>query len=203
MRRDSIPTGDDGPYPEDEEAEDHCCWLSMPLRVQIANIADVVCHIRRHSNSRTASAAEKLLQSSYGAVRAFLKRECAGAQLTDADVAVLWGREGAATSTQAAAVSHALGLLQNWFTQILHADLSREQLPSGFREDFVKNRMAALEEYVKSSCNKLKGSLAVQSLASGDVDVGAEMMKQWLKGGDAGLKSLGALIQAGYDSKGQ
>ena len=148
MRRDCIPTGDSGgPYPEDEEAEDHCCWLAMPLTVQIANIADVVCHIRRHSHSRTASAAKKLLQSSYFAVRAFLKRECAEDQLTDADVAVLWGREGAATSTQAAAVSHALGLLQNWFTQILHADTSPELLPSGFREDFLKNRLSALEEY--------------------------------------------------------
>ncbi|CAE7183218.1 pgtA, partial [Symbiodinium pilosum] len=201
LRRAAIPFRE-GPYPENEEAEDHCCWLSMPLDVQIANIADVVCHIRRHSESRSATAAHRLRQSSYGAVRAFLKRECAEDNLTDSDIAVLWGSKGASTPAQATAVSHALDSLQGWFNRILHPQLGRDLLPGAFRSDFLDSRTAALEEYVKASCNKLRGTLAVQSLASGEVDVGAAMMKQWLKGGDAGLKSLGALIQAGYNSQG-
>ena len=50
----------------------------------------------RHGGSRTATAAGKLRQSSYAAVRAFLQRECADDKLTSADIPVLWGREARA-----------------------------------------------------------------------------------------------------------
>ena len=158
LRREAIPAGVAGPYPEGKEAEDHCCWLSMPLQVQFANIADVVCHIRRHRDSRSSTAAGKLLKSSYAAVRAFLQRECDESNLTDAEVAVLWGREKAAASTQAAAVSHALDLLEGWFTSILRAP-GREPLPPGFRKDFVDTRAGALEEYVSWLSSSWRGPL--------------------------------------------
>jgi len=49
---------DSGPYPEGEEAEDHCCWLGLPLHVQLANLGDVMGYLRRHPDSRTSSAAK-------------------------------------------------------------------------------------------------------------------------------------------------
>jgi len=77
-------------------------------------------------------------------------------------------------------------------------DHGPQLLPPGFANDFIDYRSSALQEYIRSSCSKLRGALAVQSLATGDLDSGTEMMKLWLNGGDAGLKSLGALINAGF-----
>eukprot|EP00931_Biecheleriopsis_adriatica_P047570 TRINITY_DN27429_c0_g1_i1.p1 TRINITY_DN27429_c0_g1~~TRINITY_DN27429_c0_g1_i1.p1 ORF type:complete len:775 (-),score=157.19 TRINITY_DN27429_c0_g1_i1:56-2380(-) len=197
----ALPSGQRGPYPEDEEAEDHCCWLSLPLSLQMANIADVVCFLRRHRASRSAAAAAAIQQSSYAAVRRFLAQHCGQESLTDADIAVLWGKTNASSKEQAGRTSQALDALERLFLGMLGGvggpddDCHISQL---FREDFLEPRLSALEEYIRASCSKLRGAVAVQSLASGDVDVGAEMMKQWLKGGDAGLKSLGALINAGY-----
>jgi len=110
--------GDD-PYPEGEEAEDHCCWLGLPLHVQFANIADVVTNLRRHSGSRSASAALAIRRSSYGAVRRFLLDRCnLVTSLTDDDMDLLWGRSRAAASAeQAQRVSQALDAAEAFFSQ--------------------------------------------------------------------------------------
>ncbi|CAJ1373656.1 unnamed protein product [Effrenium voratum] len=185
-------------YPE-QEAEDHWFWLSLPLHIQMANIADVVCYIRRHSNSRTAQAAASLRQSSYAAVCRFLC-ENGFSSLSEADVAVLWGKANAESAGQVEVVSKALDWMETFFVSLIKTGTSSDKQPlsASFIKDFLGSRSAALEDYVRSSCSKLRGALAVQSLATGEVDVGAAFMKQWLKGGDAGLKSLGALIQSGY-----
>jgi len=198
----------EGPYPEGEEAEDHCCWLNLPLHVQFANIADVVTNLRRHSGSRSASATLAIRRSSYGAVRRFLTDRCnLAATLTDDDMDLLWGRSRAAASAeQAQRVSQALDAAEAFFLRLAggnetaegSSDHGPQLLPPGFENDFIGYRSSALQEYIRSSCSKLRGALAVQSLATGDLDSGTEMMKLWLNGGDAGLKSLGALINAGF-----
>lgn len=190
----------DGPYPEGEEAEDHCCWLGLPLSVQIANIADVVTYIRRHPGSRSAGAAAALRRSSHGALRRFLGAHCgeaAGAgALTDGDLALLCGAKDAVSAEGVQRASKALDAAEALFLEL--AAGTGTEYPSGFVDEFLGPRSAAVKEYVRSSCSKLRGAVTVQSLAAGDLSSGAEMMKLWLKGGDAGLKSLGALINAGF-----
>merc|ERR1712066_1164863 len=87
----------DGPYPGGEEAEDHCCWLNLPLEINFGNVSDVVTYIRRHQGSRSASAATAIKQSSYGAARRFLATHCDSSdavnELTDNDIATLWGAD--------------------------------------------------------------------------------------------------------------
>lgn len=207
FRRADFPTG--GVYPEDEEAEDHCCWLALPLHVHYANVADVVTYLRRHSGSRSASAAAAIKRSSFAGVRRFLARHCVGRdgqadEFTDEDCAVMWGSQQASSAEQARRVSRALDAMEALFLGLVdgHAEAGAEDiLGGGFRADFVLARKSALRENISSSCSKLRGMVTVQSLAAGDVDSGVEMMKLLLKGGDGGLKSLGALINAGFSGQ--
>lgn len=199
---------DPGPYPDGEEAEDHCCWLGLPLDVQVANLADVVGFLRRHAGSRSASAAAAIRGSSYRAVRRFLGAHCDKSvyveELTEDDIAVLWGCGSASSAEQAQRLSRALDAMEKLFVGLLAPTCGsgEKPLPQSFYADFVEQRAAALQEYVRASCNKLRGLLTVQSLAAGDLSSGTEMMKMWLKGGDAGLKSLAALVNAGFPGQG-
>ncbi|CAE8598597.1 unnamed protein product [Polarella glacialis] len=209
MRRQAIDEviqeGQAGPYPEDEEAEDHCCWLQLPLSIQMANLADVVCFLGRHPGSRTSAAAAAIQKSSYVAVRQFLAQYCGQDKLTDEDIAILWGKADPKSAEQAQRTSQALDAVEQLFLRMLQESSDSESSAGatpGHWEDFLASRAVALEDYVRTSCSKLRGLLTVQSLAAGDIDVGSEMMKQWLKGGDAGLKSLGALINAGFQGQG-
>ena len=71
-------------YPEGQAAEDHWCWLSLPLDLHVANLADVVCFLRRHPSSRSSQQAAALQSSSYAAVQSFLQRH--QVELQEADV---------------------------------------------------------------------------------------------------------------------
>lgn len=208
FRLSDLPDGE-GIYPEQEEAEDHCCWLNFSSRLHMANIADVVGYLRRHGDGRTAVAADAIRRSSYGAVRRFLGLHCMAEadarELTDSDVALLWGVSSAESPEQAQRVSAALDGMESYFLRLLSVTSSSADgtvsEEDSFAQHFVEQRRAALQEYIQSSCSKLRGFVAVQSLAAGDVDSGAEMVKMLLKsGGDGGLKSLAALISAGYAS---
>merc|ERR1712232_260679 len=206
LRRSDLPDFE-AMYPEQEEAEDHCCWLRWSSNLHMANIADVVCYLRRHGGGRTARAADAIRRSSYGAVRRFLGLHCMAEvdaqQLTDADIALLWGANSAESPEQAQRVSAALDAMESFFMRLLSVTSSSSDAAisedGGFVQDFIEQRRAALQEYIRSSCSKLRGFVAVQSLAAGDVSSGSEMVRLLLKnGGDGGLKSLGALISAGY-----
>lgn len=179
-------------YPE-EEAEDHCCWLGLPLGTQFANTADVVCYLRRHPGSRSNSSSAAITLSSYRAVRRFLSSHCDIVDCTDDDVGVLWGTYDPTSASQAQRVSRVLDTLEELFLRLLGDGI----LSQPFIADFVGDRRSALQDYFRSSCSKLRGALAMQSLARGDVSSGAEMMKLWLSSSTA-PKSLGALIGAGF-----
>lgn len=206
FRRSDIPHSE-SMYPEREEAEDHCCWLRWSSQLHMANIADVVGYVRRHGNGRTARAADAIRKSSYGGVRRFLGSHCMAEmdaqQLTDADMALLWGVSSAESPEQTQRVSAALDAMEGYFMRLLSVTSSSSGLAMSeqdtFVQHFLEHRRAALQEYIQSSCSKLRGFVAVQSLAAGDLSSGTEMVKLLLKnGGDGGLKSLGALISAGY-----
>ncbi|CAK0859181.1 unnamed protein product, partial [Prorocentrum cordatum] len=212
-----------GPYPEGEEAEDHCLWLGLPLHVQVANVGDVVCFLRRHPGSRTACAARAIRRSSFGAAAPSgaalpgdpLRCGCGGRSAQPhgrgAGGALgrggrlpgggRLGRAGPPALRQAQRLSGALDALEALFVRLAAgtADAARgDGAPAP-----ADSRAAALQEYVRASCAKLRGFLAVRSLAAGDLSGGTEMVKLLLRnGGDAGLKSLGALIGAGYSAEG-
>ena len=80
------------PYPEQVEAEDHWCWLKQPMTLHLANLADAVTFLRRHSGQRSASHALALRRSSMQAVRSFVARH-QGPELGLEHVEVLWGRQ--------------------------------------------------------------------------------------------------------------
>lgn len=61
--------------------------MSLPLHLPLANLADVLCYLRRHPSSRSSQAAAALQASSYAAVQTFLERVTA-VQLSQEDVQV-------------------------------------------------------------------------------------------------------------------
>ena len=143
--------------------------------------------------SRSNSSSAAITHSSYRAVRRFLSSHCDIVDCTDDDVGVLWGTYDPTSASQAQRVSRVLDTLEELFLRLLGDGI----LSQPFIADFVGDRRSALQDYFRSSCSKLRGALAMQSLARGDVSSGAEMMKLWLSSSTA-PKSLGALIGAGF-----
>ena len=131
------------PYPEGHAAEDHWCWLSLPLEIPLANLADVLCYLRRHPSSVSSMSAVALETSSFGAVQAFLKREV-DMELSLEDVKILWGKGNAESPQQVDRVSKALDALEGLFLKLVTGDVMFE----GFQEDFLRSRQTALEDYV-------------------------------------------------------
>lgn len=197
-----------GPYPLGEEAEDHCCWLSLPFNVQLANQSDIVCYLRRHPGSRSSAASASLRRSSHGGVHRAFEQHFGTRDLQIDDIAILWGSGNVSSAEQARRLSAALDDAGRFFANFVKGHCLRGgtmmTTGSDFHQDFVGARADALIEYIRAACNKLRGLFAVQSLADGDVSSGAEMMKLWLDSGAGGsdpsaaLKSLGALVGAGF-----
>merc|ERR1712137_1378974 len=189
-------------YPEHEEAEDHCCWLDLPFDIQMANIADVLTFLRRHKNSRSACQAEAIRSSSFAGVQRFLLKHCSTLDtinVTTNDIAVLWGHAEPSSLQQTQRLSAVLDAVEKLFLTKVEGSSFPANNDDGFCRDFLDGRVAGLQEYIRSSCGKLRGAMAMQSLATGDVSSGAEMVKQLLNRGH-GVKSLGALISAGFPS---
>lgn len=144
-----------GPYPEGKEAEDHWCWLSLPLDVHFANLADVACYIRRHPSSRSSKAAAALQRSSFDAVSAFLQRHGFADGLREEDVKVLWGKANAVSAEQADRVSKALDWLEKFFVSMIQSGGATDGVvySPDFEEDFLGLRKTALEDYVARLSN--------------------------------------------------
>ena len=143
-----------GPYPEGKEAEDHWCWLSLPLDCHLANLADVLCYIRRHPSSRSSKVAAALEGSSFEAILAFLRRHGYTDVLREEDVKVLWGKDNADSAEQVERVSKALDWLEKFFVTMIKSSGAAQgvSFPAEFEEDFLGLRRPAIEDYV--TCQK-------------------------------------------------
>merc|ERR1712087_737532 len=103
--------------------------------------------------------------------------------MTNDDIAVLWGAANTASAEQAQRLSSVLDAAEALFLRLVTApsEGSGSLWTEEFRSDFVESRTEALREYIRASCGKLRGVLTMQSLATGDLSSGTEMMKLWLK----------------------